>query len=187
MNRIEKIYNDLCHNKNTIITYKGVMTKEKIEELLRQIENKTQKISKKTQKKIFFISVELLQNMYHHTVENTENKMLKICIFNISINPQKEQIEFSCGNFVDKNNKQIVENKIDTLNSISETELRKLYKQVLNNNKFSEKGGGGLGLIDIKRKSLLPFEYNYTKFQKNFYFFNFFVFLDNKKIKHEQS
>ena len=51
--------------------------------------------------------------------------------------------------------------------------LRKLHKEILNNNTFSEKGGGGLGFLDISRKSGSKLKFDFRPFDENFTYFDF--------------
>jgi hypothetical protein len=67
--------------------------------------------------------------------------------------------------------------KIDKINSLSKDELKDFYKFVLNNQTFSEKGGGGLGLIDMARKTGNKLEYQFSSFNPEFDFFNLNVLI----------
>jgi len=62
---------------------------------------------------------------------------------------------------------------LDKINDVagSREELRALYKQVLSNGIFSEKGGGGLGFIDIAKKSGQKLEYDFRPVDDDYSFF----------------
>jgi hypothetical protein len=47
-----------------------------------------------------------------------------------------------------------------------------MYKFILNHQKLSAKGGGGLGLVDIARKTGNKLEYSFENYNNDFYFFN---------------
>ena len=47
-----------------------------------------------------------------------------------------------------------------------------LNKFILNHQKLSAKGGGGLGLVDIARKTGNKLEYNFESMTSDYYFFN---------------
>jgi hypothetical protein len=47
-----------------------------------------------------------------------------------------------------------------------------MYKFILNHQKLSAKGGGGLGLVDIARKSGNKLEYEFFIYDDNYSFFN---------------
>ena len=47
-----------------------------------------------------------------------------------------------------------------------------MYKFILNHQKLSAKGGGGLGLVDMARKTGNKLEYYFLEFSPEFSFFN---------------
>ena len=137
-------------------------------------------VDKVNKRKVFFISIELLQNIYHHA-QKIDFDGDKKSYFHFVINKVNDKYyKISAGNFVNRHKCNTLISRIEQLNILSEIEVKQLYKSVLNNNEFSEKGGGGLGMIDIKRKSEENIEYNHIFFDDNLYFFNFSVFLENK-------
>ena len=50
-----------------------------------------------------------------------------------------------------------------------------MYQEILNNEGFSQKGGGGLGMIDIVRKSGQKLEFNFQNINENFSFFSLHI------------
>ena len=46
---------------------------------------------------------------------------------------------------------------------------------ILNNKEFSEKGGGGLGMIDIARKTGSKYEYNFYPVGEDYIFFELMI------------
>lgn len=173
-NKINKKYQKYLQEGYNIVVFEGENTKENIESILSEIESKFDLFEKKIRRKIFFICVEFLQNIYHHA--SKENKYF-FFIFNLI---GKHIIKISAGNYTNKFNFEQVKSKIEQLNLLDSNEMVQLYRIVLNNNQFSEKGGGGLGFIDISRKTSLPIELNSLKLNENLYFLIFSVFLKNK-------
>jgi hypothetical protein len=57
-------------------------------------------------------------------------------------------------------------------------ELKDMYKFILNHQRLSEKGGGGLGLVDIARKTGNDMEYTFEKYNDDYVFFNLDVYID---------
>ena len=55
-----------------------------------------------------------------------------------------------------------------------------MYKIILNETSLSEKGGGGLGMIDIIRKTKQPIEYDFFDVTKNIAFYEFVLNLPLK-------
>ena len=68
-----------------------------------------------------------------------------------------------------------VTSKIDYINSLNRDELKAYYKEVLNNGELSEKGGGGLGLIDIAKKSRNKLQYSFREIDEDYSFFTLTV------------
>ncbi|NQZ78534.1 MAG: hypothetical protein HRT61_20840, partial [Ekhidna sp.] len=57
------------------------------------------------------------------------------------------------GNYIPSNKTAEVQKRLDDINAVEADELRALYKKVLAEQEFSDKGTGGLGFIDIARKT----------------------------------
>lgn len=69
---------------------------------------------------------------------------------------------------------------LESLKNISEEELRERYLAALGNNLLSEKGGGGLGLIEMARKTKKPPEYDFVPINNQFSNFFFQILMDGK-------
>ena len=79
------------------------------------------------------------------------------------------------GNYVTNDKIDRLKERIDEVNSVSKEELRDLYKKILNNDQFSDKGGAGLGFIDIARKSGQKLNYNFQPVKDNYSFFSLLI------------
>jgi hypothetical protein len=75
------------------------------------------------------------------------------------------------GNFVQSENIEKLEEKIKRINRSSNEEIKELYKFILNHQRISAKGGGGLGLVDIARKTGNKLEYEFKEYNDKYYFF----------------
>jgi len=65
----------------------------------------------------------------------------------------------------------MLKERLDQINNMNPEELRDQYKELINKSAFSEKGGAGLGLLVIARKSSNKFEYDFRKLgEKKTYF-----------------
>ena len=130
-------------------------------------------------KKDFNVLVECLQNLYHHIDDFDKDNFLdasgnkKSAIFSISRN--EDAYNIVTGNFIYTKNVEEVSKKIDHINSLDRDQLKAYYKEVLNNGVLSKKGGGGLGLIDIARRSGSKLDYNIREINEGFSFFTLTV------------
>ena len=65
-------------------------------------------------------------------------------------------------NYIEVDNIAPLKAKLDKINALDKDGLRSYYKEVLDNGKYSVHGGGGLGMIDIARKSGNKLEYDFS-------------------------
>ena len=64
------------------------------------------------------------------------------------------------GNAIKQENVQELKNKLSKINTMSKDELKEFYKFWISSQEFSSKGGAGLGLIDMARKTGNPLEFD---------------------------
>jgi hypothetical protein len=136
----------------------------------------------KTKKKVYNVLVECLQNLCHHIEESApeENFGTKTAI--LMIYTDNNIYHVLTGNYIQNKNVDHLRNWLDQINSVSKEELRELYKKILNNEQFSEKGGGGLGFIDIARKSGQKLNYNFKPVNDNVSFFSFQINIPKQEL-----
>jgi hypothetical protein len=164
---------------DSIYSFRGSVTAEVINQILEGIEKKLEAAGDdpKIIKKVYNVLVESLQNLYHHVDELPEEiiSAFQVKFAIISIKRANSHIYISTGNFIPSTKIKLLKEKIDKINSLSEEELKDMYKFILNHQKLSAKGGGGLGLIDIARKSGNKLNYTFTEYKNEIYFYNFTV------------
>ena len=162
---------------DVLLAYKGSITSDLISNILEVVEAKLEDLSEgsKVRKKIYNVLVESLQNLYHHVEDMPEDLKDKfepkfgiLVISRVGNNTYK----ISTGNFVNSGKIKVLKDKIDKINSLSMDELKDMYKFILNHQKLSAKGGGGLGLVDIARKTGSKLDYSFENYNNDFYFFN---------------
>jgi hypothetical protein len=160
-----------------LLAFKGSITSELINEVLEAVEDKLVKFNEdgKTRKKLYNVLVESLQNLYHHIEETHEGIEEDLDPkFGILVIEKDNNGEFvvTTGNFVAAAKTKFLKEKIDKINSLSKDELKDMYKFILNHQKISAKGGGGLGLVDIARKTGKKMIYNFYPYNDKYVFFD---------------
>lgn len=162
--------------EDVIFFFKGEVSSDLVQSVLDIMEIRLEfaEKSSKTKKKVFNVLVEMLQNLNHHIESvKSEQKLIdegKNAVFQICVN--EESYVINTGNFMPNQNVESLENWLKYINSTTEEELRALYKEKLND-KFTPKGGGGLGFIDIARKSGQKLVYCFDKIDEYHSFFSF--------------
>ncbi len=165
--------------EDIILSFKGDITKDllssvyQIVEARMDIDNEDQK----RKKKFYHVLVECLQNMYHHMETLQENKRSTehgdpagSAIFMIGRAENKSYVIMT-GNFILSENADGLRERIDKINAMSSTELKAYYLEKLGSTELSDKGGAGLGIIDIARKSGNKIDYDLKALDGYYTFF----------------
>jgi hypothetical protein len=162
-------------NGNIILFYKGNVDSDVINHVLDTVEDKMVEVNEqsKLRKKIYNVLVESLQNLYHHVdrvpedfEDQTSEKFGLLVVKKVD-----SGYKIITGNFVQTENVEKLEEKIKRINRSSHEELKELYKFILNHQRISAKGGGGLGLVDIARKTGNKLEYTFKEYNDKYSFF----------------
>lgn len=167
---------------NVMLSFKGEITSELLSSILQIMESKLEIIEEvpKVKKKVFNVLVECLQNLYHHIDENDgPSREDNNAIFMIANHSGYYNI--LTGNYILTEHVTSLKEKIDKVNELNREELKAYYKEVLNNGEMSAKGGGGLGMIDIARKSGQKLEYSFMSLDKEMSFFTLKVKVEQLK------
>ena len=171
---VESYFSD-ASNGNLIHFYKGNIDSDLINKVLDTVEGKLIKGNEhsKLRKKVYNVLVESLQNLYHHVDKVPEDfedqTSAKFGI--LKVIKVENGYRIITGNFVQADNVQKLEEKIKRINRSSHEEITELYKFILNHQRISSKGGGGLGLVDIARKTGNKLEYLFKEYNENSSFF----------------
>src|SRR5246127_1140018 len=159
---------DKMERNNILLSFKGDITSDLLTSILQIMESKMDNFQEepKTKKKVYNVLVECLQNLYHHMDEaNLEGSdRARSAIFMIG----KQDNAYNILN----ENVNGLKGRLDEVNSLSKEELKDYYKQVLNNGEMSLKGGGGLGMIDIARKTGQKLHYTFQPIDEKVSFFS---------------
>jgi hypothetical protein len=181
---IENYFSDLSEG-NTILFYKGNVDSDVINHVLDTVEDKMVEVNEqsKLRKKVYNVLVESLQNLYHHVdkvPEDFEDQTAERFGLMV-VNKVDDGYRIITGNFVHSENIEKLEEKIKRINRSSHEEIKELYKFILNHQRISAKGGGGLGLVDIARKTGNKLEYSFKEYNKNYSFFYLDILVNEEK------
>ncbi|MFW5819654.1 MAG: SiaB family protein kinase [Bacteroidota bacterium] len=170
-------YYEQLNDGDVLLAYRGSITSDLISNVLEVVESKMDDLNEtsKIRKKVYNVLVESLQNLYHH-VDDLPDKMrgdLEPRFAVLVVKRVEENVyKITTGNFLKQPKIKILKDKIDKINSLTKDELKDMYKFILNHQKLSAKGGGGLGLVDIARKTGNDLKYNFENVNNEYYFFN---------------
>jgi hypothetical protein len=173
--------------KQVIIYHEGSFKFETIEKLLTETkQNLTEKdISIKAKKRVLNIMVECLENIYKHAEKvinnNHFNKEEYNKFYKFVLENKEQDYLITAANPILNKNIETVKNKIEQANSLSKPELKELYASKINNSMISERGGAGLGIIDIALKSENKIDYSFTKIDDLFSYYELKIKINDNK------
>lgn len=154
--------------QNLILVYEGEITQEITKSVLAMAERNMDSTGEESniKRKVFNIMVECLQNIVKHSDEIQPHKS---AIF--MIGRQEEEYIITSGNPMKKENVDDLKERLNKINSLDKDGLKSLYKDIIKNTQISDKGGAGLGFVDMARKSGRKLEYDFFDLDDNCTFF----------------
>ena len=167
---------------NIILSFEGKMSQGVLTALIDALKEKiaTDNVDSAnsmqyTTRKIYSILVELAQNIQNHSLEQVlvENGSTGLGI--IAIRENETCFSLTSGNNLLISDAEKLAEYCCYLNSLDEKELKKLYKEKLKQVRKKPVKGGGIGLIEVKRKSDRPLEYNMKSIDNETTFFSLSV------------
>ena len=130
----------------------------------------------KYRKKVFYIAVEILQNIFHHSMRSTHSGIQEGYFF---IEKKRSAYVLKAGNLMANDKVEVFRDRIDEVNRLNKTELKKKYINILDKGTFSEKGGVGLGIMEIVRKSGNRLAYHFERLDDFQTYFNLEIKVSN--------
>ena len=134
-------------------------------------------------KRSFYIMIECIQNVNrHHSIIKNPGKMPKELFL---VQGEEDLFSIASANVMNSKNVPSLNAKIEKLNNLSEFGLDIYYKTLLKETVLSLKGGAGLGLIEVARKSANKINYKFTKISEENTFFLMESFIQKNKSEEQ--
>lgn len=169
---------DQMEQQNIMLSFKGNLTQEMLHSICEVMERKLEEFDadSRTKKRVYHVLVECLQNLFHHSKNSSvhEDSIIVMVVKNAN------GYSVITGNFINSKDVEKLRERIREINGMTPDELKELYRKVLNNGSYSTKGGGGLGIIDIARKSDDKLDYGIVPCDEFNSFFSLNVKIANK-------
>jgi predicted nucleic acid-binding Zn-ribbon protein len=154
---------------SVLLQYFGPLDQGRTYEISNEIEellNKTEE-SRSTIKRIFSILIEALQNIRLHSLKNVVQDQLA----GVIVARKGKLYEINIINLADENSKLILQNRIEAINGMSTSDLKRSYLETMTDGVISDKGGAGLGIITIAMKSKQKIEFDFHRIAPGLYIF----------------
>jgi len=166
-------------NDDIILAFKGDITEDLLTSVFQIMESRLEvtPAELRIKKKVNNILVECLQNVYHHMEDFTddENPDDNASAMFIICQDKNNAFRIITGNHILNTNIDKLKQNIDHVNGMSESELKANYIEALKTTELSAKGGAGLGMMDMARKSGRKLEYRFDPINDRIAFFSLMI------------
>ena len=172
MKYVYDMHNTMISN-NLILVYEGEFTQEITKSVLSMTEKNLESFGEATsiKRKVFNVMVECLQNIVKHSdTLPPEVKQMHSAIF--MIGKEDDKYVIISGNPMKSENVNGLRDKLTKINSLDKDGLKALYKEIIKSTTLSDKGGAGLGFVDMARKSGQNLEFDFEPMNDEFSFFS---------------
>jgi hypothetical protein len=155
---------------NVVLSYEGVLDFETIGQLIGKLQKKMKQFNTKVflYKKVLSVMIESLENIYKYYSDIDTNDLPKGYIPTFKLIKSDDRFIVNVSNVVRNLDVAKLAGKIDGINSLDKRGLKKLYKDTITNGQFTEKGGAGLGFIEMAKISGDKLEYTIEKINNDF-------------------
>jgi hypothetical protein len=157
--------------KEIFLHYKGAILYDTIGELISELKEKMfeRHVKQVVYKKVLMVMIEALENVfkYHDNFENEEH------LFNkyppeIIISLLTDFFEIRVSNPIRKSDAVILKKRLVETNALDKFEIKQKYKEIITNGQFSEKGGAGLGIVEMAKISDGMLVFDFSKIDEKF-------------------
>ncbi len=166
-----QLYRTMKTNEISLV-YEGEVTQEITKTFTSLTEKSLAKSeeSNAVQRKVFNVMVECLQNISKHADsmgEEDENERRGI----VMVSRGDDSYNIITGNIIKNDKVEGLRANLEQVNSLDKKGLSELYKSQMRDGKISDKGGAGLGLIDIAKKTGSTLGYQFKEINEDVSFF----------------
>jgi hypothetical protein len=143
-----------------MFVYRGVVTSENSVPMLMLLEKEMQnsEFGFVGRKRLFMFVLESLQNVSRHGEKSSHADMSMVLYSKTATG-----YTVMTGNMIPSSATAGLREKLDAINNLEPQDVRNVYRQMLSNSVISDKGGAGLGLIEMAKKTGNKLDYDIVK------------------------
>jgi len=151
--------------------YRGHFTAKITESILSLTEAKFthDRDAAKIKKKISFVMIECLQNITRHQDSPNDSKIKDSGMF--VLQRTRNKVIVTTGNIILNDKISDLEGHLLKIRDLNQDELKIYYQEVLSNGIISEKGGAGLGLIAMARRTNGKIDFKFKNIDETYSYF----------------
>ncbi len=163
---------DRVGNDDFEYIYRGVFTQNLTRKILSLAESNLQRFVDKgsLQNRIYFIMVEGLQNVTRQQREESAATDEHLGIF--AIQKKGNRYLITTGNSIVNSKVELLKEKLEQVSNLDREEIKELHREIVGRGELSAKGGAGLGLIEMARRSgnKLSFDFEYIDLYWSYFY-----------------
>lgn len=151
--------------------YRGNFTSNITDTILTLAESNlaTAETERKIKKKVYFIMVEGLQNITRHQTQEDSEAGEVPGLF--VVQRKKNGYFITTGNLIKQERIAFLKEIIEKINLLTPEQLKDYAREILDKGEMSDKGGAGLGLIEIAKKSGSKLYFDFKKINDSYSYF----------------
>ena len=170
-------FRDELARKGIIFCYSGYMTEEVLTGIGGALKTKLalEREERARARSLFAVFVEQVQNVVRYSAEREaggevgDTKELRYGV--LTVGKTDEKYFVACSNLIAKSDVGRLEENLRAIRNMSSTELKALYKETLRGDTPEHSKGAGVGFIDIARRALYGFEFDFAEINDNHAYF----------------
>lgn len=151
-----------------MFAYRGMVTNENTTSMLMLLEKEMEssEFGFQGRKRLFMFVLESLQNVSRHS-NRDEHADMSLVVYSKT----GDGYTVTTGNVIENVQIPNLRKKLDEINNLDPGEIRTVYRQMLSASEFSSKGGAGLGLIEMAKKTGNKLDYDFIPLDDNYSYF----------------
>jgi hypothetical protein len=172
INAVYNVFNNL-HNDNLSFIYQGSFNDEITERIIdiseTNISSKQEQV--KMSNKVSFLLAECFQNVIRHGESPSFKKISPEATGVFITRNIGKSYYISSANLIENKEVKGLKKKLEQINNLSPEELKQMYIGVLSKGELSKRGGAGLGLIEMARKSGQKLDFDFESVDNEYSYF----------------
>jgi hypothetical protein len=117
-------------------------------------------------KRLFMFVLESLQNISRHAGDKDYARMSLV-----AYSKTDNGYSVATGNVMEAEKVPDLRKRLRHINKLDPNDIRSVYRKMLDNSEFSDKGGAGLGLIEMAKKTGNKLDYDFIKIDDRYYYY----------------
>ena len=170
---------DMMMKERLMFVYRGVVTRDNSIPLLMLLEKEMEssEFGFVGRKRLFMFVLESLQNVSRHSDQSHLANMSLVVYSKLN-----KGYTVTTGNVISSSNIDDLKRRLDEINNLETEEIRGVYRHMLSNAEFSSKGGAGMGLIEMAKKTGNKLDYDFINLDDDNYYFILSKTVDSEGI-----